>query len=163
MLNSVRRLLTLGVTTAAAIALTVLPADAAPAPAPSTTTFSIPVTTPTRPAVPNVITCTLSIAYPHNSHHMPGNVLVAANIQCSAAVKTMTISVRLYRTGTLVAVGGDTRAASPRVNGNAYTACVPTPATYQGVTQGTVTFPDGSVPPVANLGPVASGIATLGC
>lgn len=106
---------------------------------------------PTHEAVSqqSTITCTLSIANPHQSGHVPGTVNVVATWSCTSAVSSLSMTVTLFRNGSQVAQGSFANAGKASLKGNAATPCVS--GSYYGTAQGTVVFPPNYEPPSSTL------------
>ncbi len=95
----------------------------------------------------SVITCKLAVHYPHNSGHVSGTINVSSDILCSGTVDAIYTTTGLRgkqsSNGWAQAFNTnykDSNAAKPCVNG-----------TYWGIGSGTITFPSGYTPHVANV------------
>jgi hypothetical protein len=106
---------------------------------------------PAREAVSqqSTITCTLSIADPHQSGHVPGMVNVVATWSCTSPVSSLSMTVTLYRNGSQVAQGSFANAGKASLKGNAAAPCVS--GSYYGTAGGTVVFPPNYEPPSSTL------------
>lgn len=95
------------------------------------------------------ITCRLSIDDPGLSTDSPRSVEVAALVSCTAPVKSLVISVDLYRNGELVGESGPVRNnGSATLQGTATEACSEDPSDqYFGIAEVNVTYPFGYSPP----------------
>jgi hypothetical protein len=101
--------------------------------------------TPTSgPAVPTlpIITCSLTIDYPHESSHVPATVNVVAHWSCTSAVASLSMSVQLFYAGLQIGSGRASNTGQASLNGNAAaTGCIS--GYYSGAVVGSVVFPPG--------------------
>lgn len=95
------------------------------------------------------ITCRLTIDKPYLSTQSPRSVNVVAMVSCTAPVKSLGISVKLYRDGRLVGESGLVQKnGSATVRGTATEGCTQDPSDrYFGIAEGKVTYPFGFSPP----------------
>ena len=95
------------------------------------------------------ISCRLSIDKPYLSTQTPRSVNVVARVSCSAPVKSLGISVKLYRDGQLVGESGPVQNnGSATLQGTAAEGCTDDPSDrYFGIAEGKVTYPSGYSPP----------------
>lgn len=95
------------------------------------------------------ITCKLSIDDPSLSTDSPRSVNVVARVSCTAPVKSLGISVKLYRNGELAGESGPVHNnGSAIVVGTASEDCTDDPSDqYFGIAEGNVVYPFGYSPP----------------
>ncbi len=106
------------------------------------------------------ITCTLSIDYPHESHHFPDTVNVEARWSCDAPVASLSMAIGLYFEGAPVRRTTFSNVLQPSLDGNAAFPCVR--GNWQGRAVGTVVFPPAFDPPSATVN-VVSPILPITC
>jgi hypothetical protein len=100
----------------------------------------------TASAAETVITCSIRVDNPHNSHHVTGTVNVTAVVDCNMAVPAMSLAVELYRDGILDGGEPFTATNTNKLKGNAANAvCVA--GSYRGVAAAVVQAPPGFTPP----------------
>ena len=92
---------------------------------------------------PAEIVCTISVQYPHNSSHVPGNINVTANTSCTCPVSEIAVVVEFFLGQTVVG-SGDFSNFGAAYLADAATACAP--GNYQGGADAQVTFPPGYAP-----------------
>lgn len=95
------------------------------------------------------ITCRLSIEDPSLSADSPRSVKVVALVSCTAPVKSLGISVKLYRDGELAGESGPVHNnGSATLQGTATEGCTDDPSDrYFGIAKSNVTYPYGYSPP----------------
>ncbi len=95
------------------------------------------------------ITCRLSIDDPSLSMESPRSVKVVARVSCTAPVKSLGISVKLYRNGELAGESGLVHSNGvATIQGTATEGCTDDPSDqYFGIAEGNVTYPFGYSPP----------------
>lgn len=100
---------------------------------------------------PPKITCTLSIDNPHRSTHNPDVINVVANWKCTSAVKTLTMSVKLFSASGIELSRTPWKSiGKARLKGHTNYPCYFS-SDYYGEAPGTVYFPAGYKPHKSNL------------
>lgn len=111
------------------------------------------------------ITCRLSIDDPTLSTESPRSVNVIARVSCTAPVKSLGISVKLYRNGELSAESGPVHSNGTAIlQGTAREICTDDPSDqYFGIAAGNVTYPFGYSPPTWEASTRSFTSANLNC
>jgi hypothetical protein len=100
----------------------------------------------TASAAETVITCSIRVDNPHNSHHVTGTVNVTAVVDCNMAVPAMSLAVELYRGSVRDGKETFTATNTKELEGNAANAvCVA--GSYRGAAAADVQAPPGFTPP----------------
>ncbi|HUH16083.1 MAG TPA: hypothetical protein VML35_09390 [Gaiellaceae bacterium] len=93
-----------------------------------------------------LISCQVSIDYPHRSTHNPGRANVVSRISCSHFMSSLSLETKLWRAGYVVGTGFHSITGWFALNGNASAPCLS--ASYQGSAFARVVAPPGYTPSI---------------